>query len=208
MPRKPSYFFFHYTARLLGSFLFPMFSGFGESEFRRSEGKIIFARHFGFISWLNVLRFFRTPVCIIARESMCSNAVTKLLQSGGLSILKVSDQADAESIFDLIATRSDQTEIPLFFVSAETGKIDEELISKFSSDQTLFFAVSGCKKTFSLQFIPEVHEMKALCTSLPAFGDSADQFAGIKSLEFLEHSLEITPQFELPTFFHTHQKFS
>lgn len=208
MPEKLNYLLFHYAARIFGSLFFPLFSGYGENEFKPGRAQIIFCRNHGFITLLNLLRFFTSPVVIVARENESSGLIWRLLKMAGLKIHQLKPDVPVEAIEQLLCEIQQKNGLPVYLISADKEETDQQLPALFAADKTLFFAVSGCKKLMSCGFIPVVREMKALCVSMPVYCSRIEQYQGLKELEFLENSLEKTPQFELPTFFHTHQKFS
>jgi hypothetical protein len=208
MPYKFSFLFLHYTARIFGSLLYPMFSGYGENEFKPGQAKIIFCRQHGFVTLLNLLRFFISPIAILVNKSESSGLTWKIAEWSGLSIYRIEKSHSEQDIFQLVLDFNDRQELPVFVVSQSLIEMADGLARRLTPDKTLFFAVSGCERSMSLGFIPVVKDMKALCVSMPLYCKSIDRYKGMKELDFLEEALEKTPQFELPTFFHTHSKFS
>lgn len=208
MPYKYSFFFLHYAARVFGSLLFPMFSGYGENEFKPGQAKIIFCRQHGFVTLLNLLRFFISPVTILVRKSESCGLAWKIAEWSGLNLFRIDESHTPEEIFKLVQEYNERKDLVVFVVSPPLLEMADYLAQRLTPDKTLFFAVSGCEKSMSLGFIPVVKDMKALCVSMPLYCNSIDRYRGMKELEFLEEALAKTPQFELPTFFHTHSKFS
>lgn len=202
------FYFYRTFARAFGSIFFPLFSGWGENDLKPGKGQIVFARNSGLVTLLNSLRFFVCPISVIVRNSESQSIAWKLAEAGGLKIYRLSDNADFEESYALINSVLEQKEVPLYLISECKFETDDLLIRKFSESVSLFFAVSGCKKVLTFGLIPAVTEMKAICASLPVYGEERERFKGISSLLFLEKSLKMTPQFEVPTFFHTHSKFS
>lgn len=208
MRSQHSFYFFHFIARFFGSLFFPMFSAFGENEFKTSGQKVVFARNYGFISLLNLLRFFRTPVRIIARAEECNSLPWKAAIAGGLDLRLTSENCSIERLQTLLSEAHYEKVVPVLLLSHDNQDVEKAVISDTAPENALFLAMSGCNDSMSLGFIPIVHDMKVLCAGIPAYGYQTSYFTGIQSLEFLEHSLALTPQFELPTLFFTHRKFS
>lgn len=203
-----SFYFYRTAARAFGSILFPLFSGWGENEIKAGQCQVIFGRNHGFISLLNSLRFFKNPFSIVARSSDSKGILWKLAQLGGLKIYRLADDAGTVEACSLIRQLREKKETPLFLISESHFNEDNSIVCDFTEAETLFFAVSGCKKVLSMGFVPLVTDMKALCASIPVYGEEKERFKGLKSLLFLEKSLEMTPKFDLPTFFYTHSRFS
>lgn len=208
MSDKISFLIFRTAARIFGSLLFPLFEGWGESELKPRKCKVVFARNFGLVGLLNAFRFFTSPFSLVVRVSEAKSRIWKLLGLGGIRIYELDDQADYEQSFALINRIVENGEVPLYLLSDTKLTEEDSLIRNFADSEILFFAVSGCKNNWSLKFIPVVRDMKAFCVSLPVYGENKEKFSGLKSLEFLEKALEVTPQFETPSFFCTHQRYS
>lgn len=208
MPYKYSFLFLHYAAKIFGSLFYPLFTGYGENEFKPGQIKIVFCRQYGFVTLVNLLRFFISPIAILVNKSESSSLPWKLAQWCGLSIYRIDESHSEQDIFQAILDFNDSQKLPIFILSKSLLEMANSLMQHLNPNQTLFFAVSGCKQSMSLGFIPIVKDMKALCVSMPLYCKSVDHYKGIKELEFLEEAVKKTPQFELPTFFHTHSKFS
>ncbi|MEW6709195.1 MAG: hypothetical protein AB1403_05165 [Candidatus Riflebacteria bacterium] len=208
MLENPGFFFFHFLARIFGSIFFPLFEAYGENEFKSRAGRVVFARYEGFISVLNILRFFKTPVRFVLRREDCDKFSWHLLVAGGINVSQVEDEATVVEIIEKISISNNEKETPVYFISNGFEDRDNELIKRLEPEKVLFLAVTAKEKKFSAGIIPIVQDTKALCAAPPVFTSDQAEFTGLQILAFLEKSLALTPQFELPTFFYNHQKFT
>ncbi|GAB4282842.1 MAG: hypothetical protein Kow0029_28610 [Candidatus Rifleibacteriota bacterium] len=208
MQDKIPYFVFRTIARIFGSIFFPLFTGWGENENLAGKCKVVFARDYGFVTILNLFRFFSSPVAFIVNKNIAHNFVWRVLKEGGVRVIETEEAVSANVLHQLISSLAESEIVSVFLMNPANKQRDCELIGCFKENEVLFFAQSNAGNSFFLGFIPVVKDMKVLCTVIPAFSEqSKAELDGFRGLEFLENSLEKTPQFELPTFFFNHSKF-
>jgi hypothetical protein len=201
--------FYRNVARFIGSIFFPLFSAWGEDEFCKEKKQVIFARYHGFIAILNLLRFFKSPVAICVKKSMVKEFWWSVLTAGGLQIYVIDEPAGCSDIVAEIEKIFASGLTPVYLVAekASLSKVEHELAELYSYDRLLFLGMSGCQNCWQFGFIPVVRDMKLFCGSIPLFGKAQKDFNEIDHLNFIENALDLTSQFDLPTFFFTHQKF-
>ncbi|GEM_PF-6126126 len=208
MLENPGFFFFHFLARIFGSIFFPLFEAYGENKFKSRAGQVVFARSEGFISALNIMRFFKTPVRFFLRREDSVKFYWRLLMAGGINVSEIDSKATVSQTIETVASAVYGIETPVYLINHAFQNFDDELIRSFSPEKVLYLAISTNGNAFSAAIVPIVQDTKALCAAIPVFSSNQKDFSGIRGLEFLEKSLALTPQFELPTFFYNHQKFN
>ncbi|MFZ5950042.1 MAG: hypothetical protein ACOYXC_05030, partial [Candidatus Rifleibacteriota bacterium] len=191
MPENPGFFFFHFLARIFGSIFFPLFDAYGENEFKNRAGRVVFARSEGFISALNILRFFKTPVIFFVRREDTRKFFWRLLITGGVNVSEIDSEATVSQIRETVSNTGNDSETPVYLIDQAFQKFDDELIRSFSPDKVLFLAITAAGNAFSAAIVPVVRDTKALCAAVPAFSGNQEEFAGLRGLEFLEKSLAL-----------------
>jgi hypothetical protein len=199
--------FYRSVARFIGSIFFPLFSAWGEDSFAQGDKPTVFTRYFGFVSVINVLRFFKTPVVFLIERGKATTFWWKILIAGGQRVEKFDSSQSSKQLSEKIIAIMNNGEVPVFFLGSLDLKTETSLISSFDEQHLLFLAIVGCESCYSLGFIPIVKDTRAFCGTIPLFGLEREKFNGIKCLEFIEKALELTPRFEIPTFFCTHKKY-
>jgi len=199
-----AYFVFRTWARFIGSVFFSYFRAWGETDLSKSCGRLVIVKNYGLITWLTILRTFRSPVRIVF-AGIAEDRWFDLASGGGLSPIRlkgalsedcttVSSLAREENVVLIIPSCSDEFSISL---------VSE--MRKILADRILFLAIAGARESLPEGvFVPKACPISVFC-GLPHMGKAQDN-EPLAELHFLEQAISNVPLNELPSIFTNHQR--